>query len=153
MWLNLIHTHLGNQCSSNITNLSVHTDIDECRGSHTCSHGCINSYGSYDCVCPPGYQLEAPGADGCIGKSSMECGYKLCDLVLVLIVCGLYIRVVLIKDLIAFTDIDECFQGACSDIEGSTCMNTEGSYECQCRAGYRLSSDQQTCEGTYISYR
>lgn len=48
-------------------------------------------------------------------------------------------------------DIDECgipgLGGMCSQI----CVNTPGSYECQCNNGYRLSSDGFTCEGIYIA--
>ena len=42
------------------------TDIDECAdsGTHTCSGGseCLNSEGSYDCVCSTGYQLSQDGS-------------------------------------------------------------------------------------------
>ena len=48
-------------------------------------------------------------------------------------------------------DIDECgisgLGGMCSQV----CVNTPGSYECQCNIGYRLSSDGFTCEGIYIA--
>ena len=48
-------------------------------------------------------------------------------------------------------DINECeiseLGGMCNQI----CVNTQGSYECQCNStGYRLSSDGFTCEGTYF---
>ena len=44
-------------------------------------------------------------------------------------------------------DIDECLEGGCSSVEGATCVNTEGSFECQCNTGYRLTDDGQQCEG------
>jgi len=35
-------------------------DIDECRDSHGgCEHECVNSQGSYQCVCHEGYALRA----------------------------------------------------------------------------------------------
>lgn len=48
--------------------------------------------------------------------------------------------------LFRFPDVDECSQGdLCL---GGVCANTEGSYICtRCKAGYRVSQDQQRCEG------
>ena len=45
-------------------------------------------------------------------------------------------------------DINECNEkkGRCSH----TCINLQGSYRCQCRAGYKLASDKKTCVGKYI---
>lgn len=43
------------------------TDIDECsinRGG--CKYGCVNTLGSYECTCPPGYKLHWNKKD-CIG--------------------------------------------------------------------------------------
>ena len=34
----------------------------------------------------------------------------------------------------------------CSQI----CVNTDGSYECDCQRGYGLSGDGQTCEGVSV---
>ena len=45
-------------------------------------------------------------------------------------------------------DIDECSENAdsCSDV----CVNTKGSYKCQCSVGYTLGSDGTTCNGEYV---
>ena len=45
-------------------------------------------------------------------------------------------------------DIDECTEGAsnCSHI----CLNTVGSYTCQCQLGYNLDTDNHTCIGKLI---
>ena len=42
-------------------------------------------------------------------------------------------------------DVNECSinNGGCQH----TCVNTDGSYECQCRSGYRLSSNGRSCSG------
>ena len=44
-------------------------------------------------------------------------------------------------------DINECEMdsGGCDDI----CINTEGSYYCQCSPGLHLASDQHSCVGEY----
>ena len=33
-------------------------DINECVGSHGCSHGCTNTNGSFQCTCPDGLFLS-----------------------------------------------------------------------------------------------
>ena len=45
-------------------------------------------------------------------------------------------------------DIDECASEDTNNC-GQTCVNTEGSYFCQCDDGYRLESDGYTCVGMY----
>ncbi|EDW50863.1 GM14855 [Drosophila sechellia] len=118
-------------------------DVDECAGllSGGCSHECINKAGTFECGCPLGYILNDDGrscrpalvgcppgtqrsADGC---APIECnpGYTL----------GSDDKCV---------DIDECQNrnGGCSH----RCSNTEGSFKCSCPPGYKLDSDQKTCQ-------
>ena len=38
--------------------VTLHTDINECAGSHGCSHGCTNTIGSFLCTCPDGLFLS-----------------------------------------------------------------------------------------------
>lgn len=118
-------------------------DVDECAGllSGGCSHECINKAGTFECGCPLGYILNDDGrscspalvgcppgtqrsADGC---APIECnpGYTL----------GSDDKCV---------DIDECQKqnGGCSH----RCSNTEGSFKCSCPPGYKLDSDQKTCQ-------
>ena len=44
-----------------------------------------------------------------------------------------------------YIDVDECAtdNGGCMQI----CINTVGSYECSCEAGYSMKSDGHTCAG------
>ena len=48
------------------------------------------------------------------------------------------------------TDIDECGKdnGGCSQV----CIETKGSFECQCEVGYLLDSDKRTCKGNLCSF-
>ncbi len=51
--------------------MSCVTDIDECENSDNCLYGtCVNRIGSYNCQCPPDYDLNAAG-NGCVGKYGM----------------------------------------------------------------------------------
>ena len=43
------------------------------------------------------------------------------------------------------TDIDECSENI--DDCGQLCRNTQGSYSCSCRTGYRLALDGAACHG------
>ncbi|XP_047376655.1 hemicentin-1 isoform X2 [Sciurus carolinensis] len=53
-------------------------DIDECQNRDTCQHACKNTIGSYQCICPPGYQLMLNGktcqdVDECL-EQNVQCG-------------------------------------------------------------------------------
>ena len=43
-------------------------------------------------------------------------------------------------------DINECSSSSLNNCQ-QLCVNTVGSYSCQCRPGYRLNSDGRTCVG------
>lgn len=43
------------------------SDINECNGTHSCEYHCTNTYASYVCLCPKGYQLNSDGLT-CNGK-------------------------------------------------------------------------------------
>ena len=44
-------------------------------------------------------------------------------------------------------DIDEC---QLSNICNQSCINTGGSYYCDCESGYQLTTDNSTCRGKQL---
>ena len=48
------------------------------------------------------------------------------------------------------SDVDECEKGTVC-FQGQ-CLNTDGSYQCVCEAGYKFSADAGDCEGTVNGY-
>lgn len=113
-----------------------YTDIDECHtGIDLCEYNCTNTIGSYKCSCDIGFQLNEDGLQ--------------CDGQIVLTVLHMYpLIIVFTFYFLFFTDVDECYER----IDGcqQECVNTNGSYVCACRTGYRLTSDRYSCTG--ISY-
>lgn len=81
---------------------------------------CTNTDGSYVCSCNVGYQLESD-EHNCTGIASIiRMAYNL-----------------------KYLDINECAasNGGCSH----TCINNQGSYQCQCEDGFNLIDKQ--CQG------
>ena len=102
--------------------------------SDGCDHICMNIPGSYNCSCNRGYTLN---------NDSLTCA-------------GIAMAIKKLLDGInnyttPFTlDIDECEMSESGGMCNHTCVNTLGSYECQCNIGYRLLSDGFTCEGSFV---
>ena len=44
-----------------------------------------------------------------------------------------------------FSDIDECAENTAGC--GQMCTDTDGSFECSCKDGFRLASDKRNCDG------
>uniref|UniRef100_A0A4W6FSX8 Si:cabz01070274.1 n=1 Tax=Lates calcarifer TaxID=8187 RepID=A0A4W6FSX8_LATCA len=125
-------------------------DVNECvQSPGVCSVGeCVNTMGSYRCVCPPGYrsssqQTSCQDIDECQlnpcrnGRCDNTPGSYRC-------VCRLGYRLVGNT----CTDVDECEDPLLCP--GQECVNTQGSYRCaSCQPGYgllnRLCTDIDEC--------
>ena len=104
-----------------------------------CDHECDNIEGSYRCRCRSGYQLE----DGyyCQGNCNHfrnhfrnhSFNYKLIKLETTQPIIVITID----------TDIDECETMDCG---GGVCLNTRGSYRCQCYESFRYQSGACRCK-------
>ncbi|XP_046415905.1 fibrillin-2-like isoform X1 [Neodiprion fabricii] len=162
-------------------------DVDECLelGPDACINGiCINGQGSYECMCSPGYILDNTGhicidnrkgtcwtkmvhgrcennlprltlrSECCCsvglawGSPCEKCDHSLCE-------CSVgYAKV----DGKSCTDVNECELNAGICKGGGTCVNTDGSYRCECPPGLTLDTTQTTCidtreESCYTEYR
>jgi len=66
-----------NSWSNKSGDIHVVVDVDECRDSHGgCEHECVNSQGSYQCVCHEGYTLR-PDRRTCEPSTSRSSGCTL----------------------------------------------------------------------------
>lgn len=110
-------------------------DINECQsGAHLCDtdSDCVNREGDYTCVCPTGLRWNGQMCAG------IHAAYKHREMNSK---CTLHLS----------TDVNECDDDDSNDCNSNAmCINTEGSYQCQCNDGY--TGDGTQCEGTLIMY-
>ncbi|GMS93257.1 hypothetical protein PENTCL1PPCAC_15432, partial [Pristionchus entomophagus] len=133
-------------------------DVDECslEGKNPCdgqNRECHNTRGSFKCPCVPGFR-EIPGVKDCVDDDECARGNFTCnDFSFCKNTIGSYECVCQNgfkevgrddKGKPKCQDIDECKEGRnASGIENiacperTNCINTIGSYECPCQAGYR----------------
>ena len=102
-------------------------DTDECSTNNGgCEQSCHNTIGSYYCSCSNNYTLNTD--------------HHHCD--------GMIVNITLYLLSIHFIDVNECSLGI--DQCNQNCVNTPGSYQCYCNAGYHLMSEEKTCAGKLV---
>ncbi|XP_062918207.1 kielin/chordin-like protein isoform X1 [Mobula hypostoma] len=132
-------------------------DVDECSrygGQSLCQQICKNNIGSYRCLCYQGYQLLANGRSCITSKYfslsglSVWCGEYGCDMSCnhggceeIARVCPVGFTMVETSIGINCKDINECSTASCK----GQCLNKEGGFVCDCRAGMQLSADKHSC--------
>ncbi|PWA45431.1 EGF-like domain-containing protein [Artemisia annua] len=117
-------------------------DIDECddKSNISCYGNCINTEGSYNCTCWPGYTGNAKTQDGCqpVAKDS--------QFPVMMFSLGYHgIKSLLYYYVLCYSggkicdgpqdDINECKNPKKYPCYG-VCVNTRGSYNCTCPSGY-----------------
>ena len=127
--------------------MCVSVDLDECRlMPDACQNGrCINTLGSYRCLCDRGYQVDVArresqcaDVDECATPSSSGCEFG-CRNTPGTFVCTCPVGYTLDADGRTCIDVDECD----AEVSGlhacaQKCLNTRGSYECVCSDGYQM---------------
>ena len=121
-------------------------DIDECTienqaQRHQCFQDCVNTEGSYMCQCRNGYRLAADGR-------SCEGIFVLSHTMIVVVnnyhcYTHTHTHIYIYIYIYIYIDIDECSEtsSSCSQV----CINTEGSFMCECHTGFVLGNDSRTC--------
>lgn len=133
------------------------SDVDECVSNPCVNGDCVNTPGSYHCKCHEGYQ-GTPTKQSCIGmfqSLTMIIFYSNSWMVWIDWVRwpdGVQNRNRLVPNLansqtpLPSTDIDECIVNGVMCRNGR-CVNTGGSFQCICNAGFELTPDGKNCIG------
>uniref|UniRef100_A0AAY4EH28 EGF-like domain-containing protein n=1 Tax=Denticeps clupeoides TaxID=299321 RepID=A0AAY4EH28_9TELE len=140
-------------------------DVDECKRQEglLCHHTCINTWGSYQCACHPGFELLQDGHSCAPGKGSSafhsvtgpghrgpwdiidsvgssRCSQK-CSVVGGQPKCSCFPGFSLMADGQTCEDVNECRSGTHNCFRGDFCVNRDGSFQCVpfnelCSAGF-----------------
>jgi len=119
----------------------VRIDLDECaEGQNQCQQSCINTFGSFKCDCDVGYQ-PTPDQTSCTGVQMAVCTYTFWVSVYVIYhnEQSIFLSI--------FPDVDECLLPAAVTGCRFGCINTPGSFHCQCPAGYSQQTTDGHCQG------
>ncbi|KAG0426053.1 hypothetical protein HPB47_026819, partial [Ixodes persulcatus] len=120
-------------------------DVNECETMpHLCNNGrCINTQGSYRCLCNRGYKTDPTGTR-CVDVNECELPVSPCKSKCLntegSYICSCDDGYVLAEDKVSCKDVDECATDR-HNCEHS-CINTQGSYRCSCKDGYNVLESQ-----------
>ncbi|XP_072166683.1 uncharacterized protein [Diadema setosum] len=126
-------------------------DVNECRESRNiCGGGrCLNSYGSYHCMCAQGLVRRGSTCEDvneCTSRNFNPCGEYTCLNTRGSYHCSRTDCANGYRYDISFQrciDVDECeSQNAC---EHGRCINTEGSFRCVCSRGFTSHPSEEGC--------
>ena len=140
-------------CLINFVLYHIFTDIDECaesNGSVLCEseltgYQCINTGGSYECLCRDGYQFNED-QNMCTGKTLLSYNHhSFISLSLSHTHTHTHTHIL---SLSLYIDIDECANNG-SSLCQQHCTNTEGSYNCSCGEWYILEGPYN-CTGKLV---
>ncbi|KAM9409241.1 fibrillin-1 isoform 1-T1 [Pholidichthys leucotaenia] len=132
-------THFKKMCPLGPGYTTDGRDIDECRVmGNLCKNGqCINTLGSYNCLCKPGYAPDITGrqcvdVDECI-QAPKPCNF-ICKNTEGGYLCSCPRGYLLQEDGKSCRDLDECStkQHNCQFL----CVNTIGGFTCKCPPGF-----------------
>ena len=141
-----------NECTS-----TVLSDTCACTdsGIPPCEPVCTNAVGSFVCSCSVGYEIDSLLLN-CFGQYCTPIAdHPYVYTVLRINGCSQDKWMI---ECCLFLDIDECTTGAhvctCDNLAGCSpvCLDTVGSYTCDCSAGFTISGDGITCLGEYHCY-
>ncbi|XP_049339573.1 latent-transforming growth factor beta-binding protein 4 isoform X2 [Astyanax mexicanus] len=121
-------------------------DVDECENEIQCpGQQCVNSIGSFNCVsCRPGFEIingQCKDIDEC--EDPLQCPGQQCVNSLGSYAC-VRCRGGHSMQNGQCADIDECASPQTCGPQ-SVCVNTDGSYRCECSAGYRAAGPGRQC--------
>ncbi|KAG8519720.1 Matrilin-4 [Galemys pyrenaicus] len=126
----------------------VSSGKDPCaEGRHGCQHQCVNTPGSYQCACNPGYQLAVDNKS-CLAIDLCTEGIHDCEHHCVSspdsYFCRCHAGFVLQQDQRSCRAIDYCSFGnhSCQH----ECVSTFGGPRCRCREDYDLLPDGRSCQ-------
>ncbi|XP_076373655.1 fibrillin-1-like isoform X1 [Tachypleus tridentatus] len=124
-------------------------DVDECQGM-VCQNGnCVNTVGSFECICNQGYRydplmLKCEDIDECLERINICRGSSRCVNTPGSFTCECPEGYKLSANRRDCIDIDECLEieGFCTN---GVCSNLQGSYRCSCNIGYKPSPNGDQC--------